>query len=51
MHIFGKPCMSGIRMSWYKIAPENEKKAYRVLPWVILVPLWSLLVRISCQMN
>jgi hypothetical protein len=26
-------------MSWYKMAPENEKKAYRVLPGVILVPL------------
>jgi hypothetical protein len=42
MHIFGKPCISGIRkyvMSWYKMAPENEKKAYRFWPWVIFVPL------------
>ena len=26
-------------MFWYKMAPENDKKAYRFLPWVILVPI------------
>jgi hypothetical protein len=26
-------------MFWYKMAPENDKKAYRSLSWVILVPL------------
>jgi hypothetical protein len=28
-------------MSWYKMAPENEKKAFS--PWVILVPLQAIL--------